>query len=194
MDLLKSVREIGFFEMSANLTKVLNSEAVWSKAGAAMPPPETGLADNIEKIAKWLASFGKSKYMFLTPEIALIEYLAALCPQQEAMMLVPCDMEEDVRMRLRNNLPKHMRTSLLQEPFFPEEFYPHNGIIVACGYLAGGRVMVLPETYRIINHYFGGFYGQKVFIPYTELAEGVRYDGWLEASGDKFSRIWRNGE
>lgn len=194
MDLLKSVREIGFFEMSVNLAKVLKSEAVWSKAGAAMPLPETSLVDDIERIVQWLSSFGKNKYLFLTPEIALIEHLAALCPQQEAVMLVPCGTEEDVRTRLKNNLPKQMRTSLLEEPFFPEGFYPHNGIIVACGYLAGGRVMVLPETYRMINHYIGGFYGQKVFIPYTELAEGVRYDGWLEASGDKFSRIWRGRE
>lgn len=193
MDLLKSVREIGFFEMGVNLTRVLNSEAVWTKAGAIMPLPEIGLLDNVGRIAEWLASFGKSKYMFLTPELALIEHLAALCPGQEAIMVVSSDTEEEVRMRLQNNLPKHMRTLLLEEPFFPEEFYPQNGIIVACGYLAGGRAMVLPEIYRMIDHYVGGFYGKKVFVPYTELAEGTRYDGWLEASVDKFSRIWRDG-
>lgn len=194
MDLLKSVREIGFFEMSANLTQVLNSEAIWSKAGATMPLPEAEIADHIEKVVKWLASFGKSKYLFLTPEIALVERLSELHPQQEAIMMVSCDMEEDVRTRLKNNLPKHMKVSLLEEPFFPEEFYPQNGIIVACGYLAGGRAMVLPETYRMIDHYAGGFYGKKVFVPYTELAEGTRYGGWLEASSDKFSRIWRDEE
>lgn len=192
MDLLKSVREIGFFEMGINLTRVLNSEAVWPKAGAIMPLPEMGLTDNIRKIAEWLASFGKSKYMFLTPELALIEHLAVLCPEQEAIMAVSSDMEKDIRIRLRNNRPKHMRTLLLEEPFFPKGFYPQNGIIVACGYLAGGRAMVLPETYRMIDHYVGGFYGKKVFVPYTELAESTRYGGWLEASVDKFSRIWRN--
>jgi len=191
MNLLKAVREIGFFEMSVNLTKVLDSAAVWSKAGALLPLPEAALADNIEKIAKWLASFGKSKYLFLTPEIALIERLAALCPQQEAMLLVSSDMEEDVCTRLKNNLPKRMKTSLLEEPFFPEGFYPQNGIIVACGYLAGGRAMVLPETYRMIDHYVGSFYGKKVFVPYTELAESTRYGGWLETSADKFGGIWR---
>lgn len=194
MDLLKSVREIGFFEMGRNLTKVLDSKDIWSKAGAAMPLPETNLADNIEKIARWLASFGKSQYLFLTPEIALIEHLAALCPQQEAMILVPCDMEEDVHARLRDNLPKCMKTSLLEEPFFPEGFYPGNGIIVACGYLACGRIMALPETYRMIDHYFAGFYGKKVFIPYAELAEGVRYGGWLEVSTEKFNKIWSDGK
>ncbi len=194
MDLLKSVREIGFFETGGNLTRVLDSEAVWSKAGAMMPLPEPDLADNVEKVAKWLASFGKDKYLFLTPEIALIERLAALCPQQEAIILLPCDMEAEVRIRLGNNLPRQMKTSLLEEPFFPEAFYPGNGIIVICGYLAGGRTIVLPETYRMIDHYAGGFYGKKVFVPYTELSEGTRYGGWMESSEDKFSRIWRDGE
>ena len=131
--------------------------------------------------------------MFLTPELALIEHLAALYPGQEAIMVVSSGMESDIRARLWNNLPKHMRTSLLDEPFFPNEFYPQNGIIVACGYLAGGRAMVLPETYRMIDHYVGGFYGKKVFVPYTELAEGARYGGWLEVSADKFNQIWRVG-
>lgn len=54
--------------------------------------------------------------------------------------------------------------------------------------------MVLPETYRMIDHYFGGFYGKKVFVPYAELAEGVRYGGWLEVSTEKFNRIWSDGK
>ena len=193
MELLKLAQEIGFFELGINLTNVLNSEAIWSKAGAVMPLPEVDLLNEIERIAGWLASFGKSKYMFLTPELALIEHLAALYPGQEAIMVVSSGMESDIRARLWNNLPKHMRTSLLDEPFFPNEFYPQNGIIVACGYLAGGRAMVLPETYRMIDHYVGGFSGKKVFVPYTELAEGARYGGWLEVSADKFNQIWRVG-
>lgn len=194
MDLLKSIREIGFFEVGNNLTKVLDSGAVWSRAGEMMPLPDKNVADNIEKIVKWIASFEKSKYLFLSPEIVLIERLAELCPQQEAMMLVPCDMEKDAHIRLQDNCPRHMKTFLLKEPFFPEDFYPRNGIIVVCGYLAGGRIMVLPETYRMIDHYFGTFHGRKIFIPYVELTEGVRYGGWLEASMDKFSGIWRSGE
>ena len=159
-----------------------------------MPLPPADTADNIEKIAGWLESFGKSKYMFLTPEIALIERLALLGPRQEAMILVPCDMQEEVRARLRGNLPRQMDTSLLKEPFFPEGFFPGNGIIVTCGYLAGSRTMVLPETYRMIEHYTGGFYGKTVFVPYTELEEGTRYDGWMEVPSNRFKRIWRNGE
>lgn len=193
MDLLKSAREIGFFEMGINLTKVLSSRDVRSKAGATMPLPGPELASSAEKIAEWLVSFGKSKYMFLTPEIALIERLSVLRPRQKAMIAVSCGIEEDVRSRLENNIPKRMKVSLLEEPFFPEEFYPQDGMLIASGYLAGGRVMVLPETYRMIDHYVGKFYGKKVFVPYTQLAESTRFRGWMEASANKFSQIWREG-
>ena len=52
-------------------------------------------------------------------------------------------------------------------------------------------MMVLPETYRMIDHY-SGFWGKKVFVPYVELADAVRYDGWMEVGSDKISMIWRN--
>lgn len=192
MELLKTVREVGFFETGRNLTQVLDSGAVRAQAEAVMPLPAPNLADAMERIAGWLSAFRKEKYLFLTPEIALVELLAARNPEQEAMLLVPCGTEEEVRARLEDNLPRQMRTSLLEEPFFPREFYPDNGIIIACGYLAGSRAMVLPETYRIIDHYTAGFYGKKVFIPYAELSEGTRYEGWIEVSMEKFSRLWRD--
>ncbi|MGX8705118.1 MAG: hypothetical protein ACSW8J_00920 [bacterium] len=191
---MKTSREIGFFETNVNLSTVLHSDAIRSEAGAIMPLPDANLAARIQDIAEWIVSFGKRKYLFMTPEIALIDALAALRPDQTAMILSPCDLSEDVRTRMRHNLPKRMKTFILEEPFFPEAFYPANGLIVACGYLAGGRAMVLPETYRMIDHYMTGFYGKKVFIPYTALAEGTRYGGWLEVSADKFSGIWRDAE
>lgn len=42
MDILKTVREIGFFETGCNLVEVLASEDVQAKAGVAMPLPEPG--------------------------------------------------------------------------------------------------------------------------------------------------------
>lgn len=191
MEILKTVRDIGFFETGRNLIQVLDSGAVRAQVGATMPLPAPNLADVMERITEWLSAFGKKKYLFLTPEIALVELLAAQDPEREAILMVPCGMEE-VRARLENNLPRQMRTSLLEEPFFPKEFYPDNGIIIGCGYLAGNRAMVLPETYRMIDHYAAGFYGKKVFVPYAELSEGIRYEGWIEVSAEKFSGSWRD--
>lgn len=190
MDMLKTVREIGFFEAGNNLVEVLNSEDVQVKVGEVIPLPDKELIENTSRIADWLAAFGKQKYMFLTPEICLVDHLAKHGEQNEAIVLGPCDMEKEVKERLSANLPKGMRVSLLKEPYFPEAFYPGNGLVVACGYVAGGRLMVLPETYRMIDHY-SGFLGKKVFIPYVELEEAVRYEGWMEVSRDRFNTVWR---
>lgn len=191
MDMLKTVREIGFFETGCNLAEVIESKDVQEKAGIVMPLPVHELSNSIINIAEWLTAFGKEKYMFLSPEISIIDKLSEKKSDKEAVILIPCDMDNEVKERLNENLPKSMRVSLLEEPYFPEAFYPANGIIIVCGYLAGERMMVLPETYRMLEHY-SGFFGKKVFIPYVELAEAVRYDGWMEIGKDKISMIWRN--
>ncbi len=155
-----------------------------------MPLPESSLIESISDIVKWLTSFNKNKYMFLSPEINLVDRLAERISGKEAILLIPCDMEQEAKNRLRSNLPNSMKVSVLEEPYFPKEFYPGNGIIIVCGYLAGGRMMVLPETYRMLEHY-SGFWGKKVFIPYVELGDAIRYDGWMEIGPDKISVLWR---
>ena len=83
---------------------------------------------------------------------------------------------------------------MLNETEYPEsvgiDFRPRNGIIVISGYLAGERIMVLPETYRLINSYGNGFMGKTVFVPYTTIEESIRYAAWLEVRADKFNEIW----
>ena len=191
MDMRKTVREIGFLEAGTNLEEVLDSKDIQEKVGAVMPLPGKNLINTISNIADWLTAFGKDKYMILTPEIALIDKLAELDTGKEAIFLIPCDMDPEVKERLKANIPKSMKVSLLEEPYFPEGFYPGNGLLIACGYYAGGRIMVLPETYRLIDHY-SGFMGKKVFIPYVELEDAVRYDGWMEIGRDRFTTIWRD--
>ena len=190
MDMQKTVREIGFFETCCNLAEVIGSKEVQEKAGQVMPLPAPDFSDSLADIAGWLAAFGKEKYLFLSPEIALADKLAEKAPDKEAIFLIPCDMDPEAKERLKGNLPKKMKVSLLEEPYFPEAFYPGNGILVISGYLAGRRMMVLPETYRMIEHY-SGFWGKKVFVPYTELDEAVRYDGWMEAGNDRINMVWR---
>lgn len=188
MDILKTVREIGFFETSCNLVPVLNSKDVQEKAGGVMPLPDSSLKNSLIQIAKWLNNFGKSKYMLLSPEIALIDELAKQDSSKEAILLIPCDMDKESKERLKENLPQKMKVSLFEEPSFLDVF-PRNGILIVCGYLAAGRMMVLPETYRLIDH-CRDFWGKKVFIPYVELPTAVRYENWLEVEKDKISMVW----
>lgn len=191
MDMQKTAREIGLFETAVNLAKVSTSTAVIQKAGASMPLPDEKIAAQINQIAEWLLSFEKSKYLFLTPEIALIEEMGKLTHRTiETIITVPCDLEKEAKDRLRNNLPRGISVTVLEEPYFPQSFFPSNGMIVISGYSGGDRAMVLEDTYRMVEHY-NDFRGKKAFVPYTELETATRYDGWMEVSQQRFSAKWR---
>ena len=129
--------------------------------------------------------------MFLSPEISIVDKLAEKSPNHEAILLIPCDMDPEVKERLKANIPKINEGFPVGRTVFSRSLLSGNGILVICGYLAGGRMMVLPETYRMIDHY-SGFWGKKVFVPYVELEDAVRYDGWMEVGKDKISMMWRN--
>ena len=192
MNIPKTAREIGLFEAAMNLAKVIGSADVIQKVGASMPLPEEGIQDRARQIAKWLLSFGKSKYMFLMSEIALIEEMGRLGGvETEVIIAVPCDLEQEAKERLNNNLPREASVMVLEEPYFPQDFFPGNGMIVISGYLADDRAMVLPDTYRMAEHY-SGFLGKKAFVPYIELDAATRYYGWMEISQQILSLIWRN--
>ena len=164
MDMQKIAREIGLFEMGINLSKVCGSADVLQKVGGSLPFPNDNIAIRISQIATWLYSFGKSKFMFFTPEIALIEEMAKMrVGQAEVIIVIPCDLEPETKERLRNNLPHGIKVTILEEPYFPQMFFPGNAMMVICGYSAAGRPMVLSDTYRMIEHY-SSFLGKKVFV------------------------------
>lgn len=191
MDACKTAREIGLFETAGNLAPFLGSTEIAQRVGACMPMPDADIGARTAAAAGWLRGFGKAQYLFLTPEIALVEAMAALPgPPAKYLLAVPCDMDPDARTRLENNLPKGANAAILEEPFFPEAFYPGNSMLVVCGYTGGDRPMVLPDTYRMTEHY-SGFLGKKVFVPYAELDTAARYDGWIEADQRNFTLKWR---
>lgn len=191
MDIKKTAREIGLFETAINLSRVSESADVAYKAGAAMPLPDTDIKERVEQAAKWLLSYGKRKYLFITPEIALVEAMAKLAPDGvEAIIIIPCDLEPEAKERLKNNLPRGMVVSLQEEPYFLDDFLPRNGMLVICGYASGERAMTLMDTYRLVEHY-SRFPGRKAFIPYVELERAARYDGWIEINHQRFNEEWR---
>lgn len=191
MDILKTAKEIGLFFTAKNLAEVVYSPDVQDKVGASMPLPTPGSESNVMKIADWLIGFGKQKYMFLTPEITLIEELLKQTKDNvEVAIAVPCDLDREIKERLQDNLPRGAIVELLEEPHFPDNLYPSNGMIVICGYFGGDRPMVLSDTYRMVEHY-RSFLGKKVFIPYIELSSAIRYNGWMEISQLRIDEVWR---
>lgn len=194
MDMQKTAREIGLFETALNLVSVCDSSDVQAKVGASMPLPDANIMMNIKSIAEWLVSFSKKKYLFMTPEIALAEAMGKLADHNtEIIFMVPCDMDLEAKNRLKNNLPNQLKVSVLEEPFFPGDFFPSNGMIVVSGYMAGDRAMVLADTYRLVEHY-NGFLGKRAFVPYCELTSAYRYDGWLEVGQKRINISWRTEE
>ena len=118
MDMQKTAREIGLFETAVNLVAVCNSNDVQAKVGASMPLPDVNIMVNIKSIAEWLVSFGKKKYLFMMPEIALAEEMAKYSDHDtEIIFMIPCDMDLEAKGRLKNNLPNQMKVSVWEEPF-----------------------------------------------------------------------------
>jgi len=194
MDMRKTAKEIGLFETAVNLAAVCDSSDVQVKVGASMPLPGADITKNIKSVAAWLVSFGKKKYLFTTPEIALAEEMAKLAKcDTEIIFIITSGMDLEAKDRLKNNLPNQLKVSVLEEPYFPGDFFPANAMMVVSGYMAGGRTMVLEETYRLIDHYHG-FRGKKAFVPYCELTSAYRYDGWLEAGQNLINISWRAEE
>lgn len=192
MDILKTTREIGLFETAVNLSDVSSSADVIQRVGTSMPLPSENIGIRVKQATKWLHDFGKSKYMFLTPEIALLEEMSKLANNHmEIIIVIPCNLEQEAKERLKNNLPHGIVVTVLEEPYFPQSFFPGNGILVICGYLGGNRAFVLPDTYRMVEHY-SGFLGKKVFVPYKELDATTRYDGWMEINEQRLSAKWRS--
>lgn len=192
MDIQKTAREIGLFETAINLAKVSNSADVIQKVGTSMPLPNEDIGIRVKQVAKWLYNFNKNKYMFLTPEIALFEEMSKLANTHiEIIIATPCDLEQEAKERLKNNLPRNITVTVLEEPYFPQSFFPKNGMLVICGYLGGNRALVFPDTYRMVEHY-SGFLGKKVFVPYQELDSASRYDGWMEINQQRLNAKWRN--
>jgi len=192
MDIQKTAQEIGLFETATNLAKVNNSYEVLQKVGESFPLPSDDIQQRTKDVAQWLLDFGKSKYMFLNPEIAIVEEMATSANRDfEVIVTIPCDMEEETRERLKNNLPKAAKVSILEEPYFPSAFFPKNGMMIVSGYAAGERAMIFPDTYRMIEHY-NGFLGKKVFIPYAEISSSTRYNGWIELNQQRMDDKWRS--
>ena len=188
MDSRTSAREFGFFETCLNLEKVMDSEEVKMQAGAYIPLPDKDVSARIQAVAEQLRGLDKTRYMFLTPELALMDELAKRSQNAEMIVTIPHDMDPDMRDRLQNNLPKEVDTTLLEEPFTLTNFYPSNSVIVICGYLGGGRPMVMHDTYRMAAQY-SRFYGKIVFVPFAVLDSALRYDGWRELNSSFYNTI-----
>ena len=128
MDIRGIVKEVGYFETARNLRSISGSSEAAVRVSSDMPMPPEDAEDMLQRCADMILERKKKKVFFLTPEIALIEKLAA-CPGSVETVLIALssDLDEDMCSRIGNNLMKNMDIRLIREPFFPEDLYPKDG-------------------------------------------------------------------
>ena len=190
MDIRESVREVGVFETARNLSIVRESTDAQHRVGAFMPLPGSDIESRTVAAAEFLLSLRKKTYLFLNPELSLVDAMTASTGQDlKFLFATSSNLSEDAKVRLQSNLPYGVAVFVLEEPAFPKDFFPCNGVMVVCGYEAMGRAMVLEDTYRMVEHY-QGFRGKKIFIPYVSLSSALRYDGWRELRTSRMDLVW----
>lgn len=192
MDIIDTMKEIGIIETALNLATIgSRNSAIEKKVLPDAPFPPVDISQYIELITDWISGFGKKKFFFFTPELALIESLARKTTNAESFVAIPSDLDSDIEKNIKNNLPNSMKVSILNEPFFPPDFRPGNGIIIVCGWMNGKRLYVFKDTYRLIKHY-SEFKGKKIFVPYVMKNGAYVSDNWIEVDGRFFTLNWRN--
>lgn len=192
MKIMKTVREIGLFEEAINLSEVLGSNGIAEKVGAEMPLPSTDIREDVKEIASWLLAFNKKRYVFLTPEIALIEEMANQTDRSiEAIIIAPSDMDDESRERINNNMPRFdsVLVTIIEEYSFGM-IYPSEAMFVTCGYECGGRMIVMTDTERLVQRN-ACFNGKIAFIPYVSISMYYRCNGWIEVRTSKMTDRWR---
>ena len=180
-NLLEVSGEIGLFE-SAKVFSHFSCENVAHTIAAMYPcPTELSLADITDRLSDvhdTIKGSGKTKVLLLTPEVALVEMFSKDNVGLEFIIALPYDMEEDRKSRVTKNMPRNVNVTFIDEPSFPQGFIPKNGIILATGYRYSDRVILLPQTYRLMAM-FGGFLGRKVFAPVCQDDIGYCPAGWM---------------
>lgn len=197
-DLRKTAREIGVMQQAVNLWEQRDSNEVLNASFDYLPMPSGDMDSRVERIATWLLGFRKNYYLFLTPEIAVVEEMLKQAPDNakpKMFFVLPPKMDPDTEARIRNNLPKSRKyhpVDVLTEHSSLDYFFPRNTMMVVCGYLGRDHMMILDDdVYRLTVQHCSSFNGRKAFIPYVELEEAIHYEGWMELSREKINTLWR---
>ena len=191
MDIQMALRELGIYEIAADIAKFATSESVNQKVGAYMPLPSDDIEERAAFIAKSLLASGKTKFLFFHPEIAIIdEHSKNTKSHIEVYIPVPYELDNDSIERLSNNFPRNLDVRVIEERSIARYIHPGDGIMVTTGYIANGRLMVLPDTYIMFEN-SRKIKCRKVFASYVELNTALRYEGWVEMKSESITEIRR---
>ncbi|GAU75615.1 hypothetical protein [Fusibacter sp. 3D3] len=178
-NVISTIEEIGFFETMQLIQPHLIDTIVSEQILMELPMcAEDDIQSRISDIVEKLENCPKQNLLFISPELALIERLAARNSQHHIIIALPCDLEPVVVERIQNNMPPGVNVSFLKEPFYPDNFLPSSSAIIAFGFENNSRAMLLPRFYRLMERY-SSFMGRKIFIPCSENSVSRPFQ-WVE--------------
>ena len=186
---MKNIRsntaETGVVETLANLHRYSDIPEIIEKAELYLPIPQKEDTPDADSIANSLSALGKSRMLFLTPEIAVVEKLAKYGTVKQIVVCLPSSYDEDTCQRIAANMPQGVEISFIRENEIPHNFVPSRDAIVAFGFYDNGRGLILSSNYRMMERY-KAFYGSRVLVNCGRQVSACRPVGWAPVNVSEF--------
>ena len=184
MNLQRIITEIGLMEIGRIVAR-FTEHGIVSPFLPVLKPED--MDKQIGRVAAEVLKINRRYFFMMTPEIALLESLAANAWDGTVIIAIPRDLEQESSDRIRANIPKGINVNFRYEGEFPEDFIPENGAVLCGGFtLYGTQHKILPSSYRMMCLY-KQFAGRKVLFSAFPTEAEVPELGWINADADFFT-------
>ena len=176
-DLKSNIGETGLFKTFSVLNKYKEDEVLLDKVSMDVPLVDVDVDKIAMRVKNELCKLRKKRFLFLTPEIAIIEQFAEKDGVEEIIVSLPTDYPMETYERICNNMPRNIKVSFITEIEIPENFSITDSAIVAFGCYDGDRALLLNKTTRMLEKY-RSFYGCKILAACGKNISGLCPAGW----------------
>ena len=187
MNILSTITEIGILE---TMRVVSQNHDCHSKVSFYLPLVRNDEIENhIQFLSGVIVGTLKESVFLLSPEIALLEGLAAAHWDGTALLAIPSDLDIDSKERIYANTPDGVKTIFIDEGDYPIAFRPDNGIIICTGIVTDGyRQYILPSSCRMMSLY-KVFQGDRLLFSCFPGKVNVPDIGWSYTEHDFFTHV-----
>jgi len=172
-----NVTETGILETLCILNNHKSDYEIISNASLYLPIPRDDIHSKVDEIVDNLCRLKKEKFLFLTPEIAIIEKLCNTDTVKEIFVCLPSDYNEETYERIFNNKPSGIKVTFIKENEIPLNFTGNNAAIIGFGFCDKERAIILNHNYRMMERY-KSFYGYRILVSCGKDMSNSRPIGW----------------
>ncbi|MBQ6686893.1 MAG: hypothetical protein IJN03_00025 [Bacilli bacterium] len=172
-----NVTETGIMETLCVLNNHKQDYEIIANASLYLPIPEDDIHAKLDEIVDNLCRLKKEKFLFLTPEIAIIEKLCDKKDVKEILVCLPSGYNEETYERIFNNKPTGIKVTFINENEVPLNFTGNNAAIVGFGFCDNERAIILNYNYRMMERY-KSFYGYRILVSCGKDMSNTRPIGW----------------